>query len=432
MIDRRTSRLTSMSYARPYRPRILALANSLLGAVEPFGLRARLTPESLLGAARRRYRLEDFGDASFAEPMQRLLESIEDEARLHPIGRFITRERLLGVLGNRLRTERIYALHPELEGRPVARPILITGLQRTGTTLLHRLLASDPGTRALPAWEAINPAPFFPLERRGLDPRVRLARRAERAVTFMAPDFFAIHPIEAESPEEDSILLDFSFLSPVAEATLRVPTYSAWLGRQDLRPAYRYMGRLLRLLEWQRPASRWVLKSPAHLSLLDLFLEAFPGARIVHTHRDPRTTLASYCSMIAHGRGVFTDVVDPFELGEELLAGQSHALLAAQRLRGERPEVDAAILDVYYDDLVRDPLGEASRIYEFAGLALDGRARSGMERCLAENPKHKYGTHRYTLSDFGLDEARSTAAFAPYLERHGARLEERARKTRAA
>ena len=214
-------RETSLDYRHPYRPRAIALANAIGRRATALGVEAPLSSESLVAAARRRTKLHEFGDEGFREPLDMLLRSIDEEARLHPVGRFITRERLIGVLANRLRIARVLADDPPIETAELAPPVVITGLQRTGTTLLHRLLASDPRRRFLPGWEALHPAPV-----RGggdEDPRVKGAKTAERALSYMAPDFFAIHPVEAGAPEEDVLLLDYAFLSTVPEATLRVP-----------------------------------------------------------------------------------------------------------------------------------------------------------------------------------------------------------------
>jgi len=416
-----SARITDTSYGRPYRPRLIRAANALGRGLKRLGLSGALTAEGLMRAAARRNHLSDFGELAFVDPLRRLLRSAEDEARLNTVGRWITRERLIGVLGNRLRTQRLLKQHPEIADQVLAPPIVITGLQRTGTTLLHRLLAADPNLRSLGAWEALNPAPLSTRTRGGGDRRRALARLSERALAYMAPDFFAVHPVEAEAPEEDCLLLDFSFLSPVAEATLRVPTYAAWLSRQTLRPAYRYMATLLELLQWQRPGRRWVLKTPAHLEYLDVLLDVFPGAKIIHTHRDPAQTVPSFCSMIAHGRGVFSDRVDPREIGAQWLARQSHMVHRAMELRQDRA-VDQAVLDVSYRALIADPPGTLRRIYDFTGEPWTPEVRASTDACLQVNRQHRHGRHRYCLEDFGLDGPGVQRSFSPYLSRHEAQL----------
>jgi len=397
-------------------------------ALERFGVaRAPLGEASLVAAARRASGLQDFADESFRDPLRRLLTSLEQEARLHPLGRMLLRQSLVRALVNRLRLEDLSARHPEIRELLVEAPVFIVGLQRTGTTLLHRLLTCEPRLRPLLSWEALNPAPFpstRKLSRRrthpGRDPRMRLAETAERGLRYLAPDFFAIHPVEAHAPEEDVLLLDLTFVSPTADATLRVPSYSAWLRDTDQRPAYRYFRRIIQLLLWQRPG-RWLGKTPHHLENLDVLQGVFPDAKIIQTHRDPARVVASFCSMMAHGRALFSDRVDARELGAQLADRAVRAVTRAMAVReGASPD---AFLDVAYADALADPMKEIRRIYDFLGLSLSPTTEASMQRWLAANPQDKRGVHRYRLEDFGLDAAELGRRFEPYRSRFGVSCE---------
>lgn len=430
----------------PYRPRLIALVNQLgqgLGALGIGSLEAwagRLTTGDLIDAARRRTGLFDFGDDSFLEPLERLLQSIEAEARLHTVGRLITRTRLVGTLATRLRVQAFLRRRPEVLESTLPPPIVIAGLQRTGTTLLHRMLASDPDLRALLSWEAIAPvAPdaVGPVGAHGLgtslaslsaslraslrgrspgeDPRIRQARLSVRALAYMAPGFFAIHPVEPEAPEEDVLLLDYSFLSTVPEATLHVPSYGRWLETQDHTPAYEYMATLLRVLCAQRGPRRWILKTPHHLEYLDVLRKVFPGVRIIQTHRDPARTLASLCSMITHGRGVFSDHVDPHVVGREWSRKVGRMLERSLAVRAAAQ--DEGFVDVSYYDLVRDPVGEVRRLYERLDLPWSPAVLARLEATRRDNPQHKYGRHAYRLEDFGLSERGVEPLLAAYRAR---------------
>jgi len=412
-------RTTSVDYRHPHRPLPVALLN---GLGRTLGLRARLDPDRLRAAARRLTGLSDFGaeGPGLDEPLAVLAGAIEREARLTPTGRLMARTNLVRILSGRLRIERALTRHPEILAQRMAPPIFIVGLQRTGTTLLHRLLAVDPRLRYLASWEAVNPAPLPPrwLDRlpRSPDRRVRAARLAERALAYMAPDFFAIHPVEAEAPEEDCLLMDYSLWSTVFEATQRVPSFSRWLeARPDHTPAYRHYERVLKLLHFQRPG-RWLLKTPHHLEQLDALLEVFPGARIIQTHRDPVRALASFCSMMAHGYGVFSDEVDPLEVGRHWSRKAHRMVSRAMATRDRRGE--ARVLDVAYADLLADPLAQVRRIYDWLGLSLGDRTERRMRRHLEGNPRHKHGRHRYRLEDFGLDRETEERAFSCYRERY--------------
>lgn len=412
------------------RPAPVAAANAAWRTLHRVGLaKSSLDEASLIAAARKASGLQHFGDesaGSFREPMRRLLAALEAEARLHPIGRFALRQILVRWLVTRLRLVEACERHPEIARTPVDSPVFIAGLQRTGTTLLHRLLSCESVLRPLLSWEALSPIPV-PLTPPGRpadsndpsarDPRMKLGEAAERGLRYMAPEFFAIHPVEAHSPEEDVLLMDLSFISPTADATLTVPSYSEWLAGCDQTPAYRILRRMIQLLLWQHggEAKRWLGKTPHHLEHIDCLQDVFPGAKIIQTHRDPIRVVASFCSMISHGRAVFSDEVDPRQVGAQLAAT---AVRAVNRSMATRASSDASqFLDVHYADLVSDPLKQIGRIYDFLGLELTPDTEQTMRDWQKRNPQHKHGVHHYRLADFGLDREQLVEQFRPYCER---------------
>ncbi len=411
------ARVTSQHYARPHRPIPIALLNRCGSLLSKFGLEPALDEASLIRAARKASGLDHFADDSIRVPLRRLLQAIESEARLHTLGRILVRTNLVRVLAHRLRIQAALDRCPAILEQTLEAPIVIAGLQRTGTTLLHRLFACDPAIRWLASWEAINPAPLSSSVPSARDRarRIRAARLAERGLRYLAPDFAVVHPVEALAPEEDVLLLDYSLISTVPEATQHVPSYSTWLETLDHVPAYRYLEKLLKLLQWQGPRGRWVLKSPHHLEHLDALLEVFPDATVVQTHRDPLRAVASFCSMIAHGRGIFSDRVDPHEVARHW---ERKALRMLERSMAVREAAPAErFIDVAYTDLLDDPLEQVRRIYERVGVPLKPEVEHLMRGYLAEHPQHKHGRHCYRLEDFGLDPEREEEKFAAYRER---------------
>jgi hypothetical protein len=413
------SRETSRSYARPYRPRAVRVANGAGAILARVGLSARLDEASLVLAARRRARLYFFGDEGFRIPLRRLLAAIEAEARLHPVGRAIVRQILIRALANRLRIAALCECHSEIAEQAVDAPVFIVGLQRSGTTLLQRLLALHPGLRALASWEAVTPAPL-PGRPGRPDPRLADALRAERAVRYMAPDFFSIHPIVARGQEEDSLLFDPSLYTTTAEALMNVPSFTAWLEEVDHGGAYAEYRRIVQLLLWQRPGAgggqRWLGKTPLHLEHLDTLLSTVPDARIVHTHRDPARCVASLCSMLAHARGFFSDRVDAREIGRQWLARTRRMVERGSSARQRLGE--SAFLDVRYEELLDDPMKVVRRICEGVGAPLPADGERQMRAFLAAHPQHEFGIHAYGLADFGLEEAEVRGAFSGYCDRY--------------
>ncbi len=413
-----SSRITSQSYRRPYRPRPVAFGLAVGRALDRAGLRVRLDEASLLASARRTTGLDLLGDSWWRESLRRMLDSLENEAQLHALGRIIARQKLGGALVNRLRAEWLRDLHAEIDRTPVEAPVFIAGLQRTGTTVLHRLLSLDPALRPLPSWEALNPTPIHdPRHReRDPDPRTRQAEFAETSLRYLAPDFFAIHPVEAHSPEEDVLLLDLCFQGTTPESIQSVPSFAAWLEAQDAEPAYRDFRRWIQLLLWRRPG-RWLGKTPHHLEFLDALLTVFPDAKIIQTHRDPLRVTPSFCSMICHARGLSSDRVDPDEVGRHWSRKQLRMVSRAMDTRDRVGE--SAFLDVHYAELMTDPLKQVRRIYDFLEMPLRENVERSMKEWVAVNPQHRHGRHRYRLEDFGLDRGRVDRDFATYRERFG-------------
>jgi hypothetical protein len=240
-------------------------------------------------------------------------------------------------------------------------------------------------------------------------------------LAYMAPAFFAIHPAEASAPEEDVLLLDATFMSTTPEATLHVPTYSRWLEQQDHTAAYEDFRMLLRILAHQRGPSRFVLKTPHHLEYLDVLRKVFPGVRIVQTHRDPARTLASFCSMVWHGRGVFSDHVPASEVGEHW--SRKVGRLLDRSMAARAAAEDEGFFDVSYYDLTGDAVRTVRDLYDALGLEFTPGVERRMQRTRSDNPQHKYGTHRYRLEDFGLDASRVEPLLDAYRHRHDVRHE---------
>ncbi len=410
-------RITSKSYTRPYRPRLLAFINSVGRALGRIGYRgSSLEEESLIKTAMRKTRLADFGNPSFRGRMKLLTGAIETEAGLHPFGRFMVRQNLVRFLVNRLKIEEDLKKHPEILEIPMEDPVIVVGLQRTGTTMMHRMIAADTDNfRFLASWEAISPA--LPQGKGGGpdDPRLKMALIAQRALKYMAPDFFAIHPVEARGTEEDCLLFDFDFWSTVPEATMRVPAFSRWLEEQDHTEAYRYYKKILQYLYWQNPRGRWILKTPQHMEHFDEIFTVFPNARIIHTHRDPSRVVASFCSMVSHAYGVFSDRVDPVEIGRHWSRKALKMVTHAMDIRDRAGSGN--FIDIHYADLMKDPVSVVRRVYGFLGIPFTGENAKRIELWSRENPQNKHGRHSYHLEDFGLSKNEIARSFEAYRKR---------------
>ena len=411
---------TSTEYRRPYRPLSVSIFNRAGRAARRFGFSGALDVDRMIAAARRKTGLSDFGDDWFMEPLQILVESINSEARLTPLGTRIQHSRIVSALAIRLRAEQLLREHPEIFDLDLGKILLIAGLQRTATTTLHRLLAADPGTRALNAWELLNPVPLDGEATEAPRRRMRQAKRAARAIGFLAPDFRTVHPLAHDAPEEDVLLLDLSFMSQAPEAAMHVPSYSRWLEAQDHTRCYAYLLTMLKILHWQRPggAAGWVLKTPHHMEHLDVILDVLPDVCVIQTHRDPKKSVPSFCSMVAHGRGIFSDHVDPVEIGRHWMGKIRRMMRRSMTVR--RSADESVFVDVSYYDLIADPLGELRRIYGAAGIDLTEEAADAARVVSERSGKNRYGRHVYSAASFGLDDETIDGYSAAY--RHEYRI----------
>ena len=386
-------------------PRALGWANALGRSLARIGVRPSLEEESLLRAARRVTRFSDFGDEEFRTPLRRLLQAYEEEVYLSPTDRLIKRIDLVDMLATRLRIRRLIARHPEILEQPVRRPLIVTGLPRTGTTLLQRLLSLDPDARPLLGWEALWPVPISRRRAGRKDSRIGHARRLAWAVRRFLPGIDRIHPIDPEGPEECTRLLGNAFRWGYMGIELLMPGYAAWLesqGSRVMEPAYREYVLQLQVLQSQRPvAGHWVLKSPAHLWCLRSLLNVIPDARIVITVRDPRATVASACSLYTLFYGVSAARARTSGLGLGIATSFAEALTGGLETAVQNPE---RVRVVRYEDLVDRPVETLEEIHAGFGIPFSAALETAARAWLDASPQGRHGIHHYDLESYGLDE----------------------------
>ena len=375
----------------------------------------------MLAKATRQTGLIDFGDAAFREPLEILLRSLREEARLNAQGVVMLERTVLRLLGNRLKAQRDWTAHPQIDCTPIARPLFILGFPRTGTTLLHNLLACDPHARFIHFWEGLYPSP--PPEDFENDPRIRAVEDWARGFNRLAPRMSAVHHLDPRGPEECLWLLEHTFIDLIFELRASVPTYSVWLAeRENDADSYRYFKRLVQLLGWKRGGQHWVFKAPRHLFGLAGLLAVFPEARIVQTHRDPLKVLPSLCSLCEVIRAAASDCVDKPAIGAHWQGRLKRVLAQSTQIR-QTASTAGQFLDIHYKDLVRDPLATVARIYSHHGYEHTPEFERRMETWLRDNRQHQRGHHDYTLAEYGLDATGVRADFAGYCEQHGVAME---------
>jgi hypothetical protein len=380
-----------------------------------------LSEESLMAAAEQYTKLSDWGDEDFRPQFRMLLGAYNNHADLSLIGRYIVRMIFIRMLINRLRIQDTLKRHPDILAIPLRRPLFIVGFTRTGTTLLHNLLAQDPSARVPWNWELLFPCPLVVGQPSSQDPRRRRIQMSNRFIPLLMPSLRTIHFSDALDPDECIILFQNQFIDffPVG-FTGDFPYYD-WLMNHDMIPDYRYYRRQLQLLLSRQFGEPWVLKSPCHLSWLDALLNVFPDANIVWTHRDPQKVMPSMCSLAAAYRKIGSDRVDLKQLGARVLTWLETSSGRALKVRDSANP--AQFFDVDYHDLIANPMEMVRRIYERFSYSYTPAMEQGMKRWLDDHPQNKYGVHHYSLDTFGLNRDDINHRFADYVTRFNVRPE---------
>jgi hypothetical protein len=364
-----------------------------------------LDAERAVEQARELTELSDLGTSSWKAGLTRLVDSLREEARLNEMGTALVGGELAGYLADRMRIIEWRKQHPELQGVDVVPPIVIVGQGRTGTTILHELLAQDPQTRVPMTWEIDRPVPPPETATYETDPRIKEIDDTLGAVDLVLPGFKAMHPMGAQLPQECVRITASDFKSMIFPTQYRVPAYTKWLLHQaDMRTAYHWHRTFLEHLQSRHPAQRWVLKSPGHLWALDALTAEYPNALLVQTHRDPLRIVASLGSLVARLRSLASDETSIPEaagdFAEDIIDGLDRSIDAREQgtVRGDE------VIDVQFRAFMTDPFTTIRMIYERLGLELRPEAEQRMRAFLVANPQDKYGKHTYTFSETGLDE----------------------------
>ena len=401
------------------QPRFSDEVRAILDFMEEAGSQMTLEPSELMARARGETGLDDFGPDDFVERLAVLCQAMREEGGFNGAGIMQQHVFLLGLLKNRLLIEDLLRRHPEILDERIVAPIIICGLPRTGTTHLHNLMSADPALRSLPYWESLEPVLAESERPAPGDPDPRLAR-TEMALSFLntaLPYFNRMHEMTVEHTHEEIQLLAIDFSTMLFETTAPMPAWrDAYLTR-DQRPSYAYLLKVLKVLQWLRGGTRWVLKTPQHLEQFPALVDVFPDATFVVTHRDPVSVTASMVMMIAYTARLTRNQVDVEAIGRYWSDRLERML---RRCADEREALPADhTIDVRFDEFMADDLAMVARVYGLAGQPLDERAREAMTSFMADHPRGRHGAVEYDLAQFGLDGAERRHALSFYTDRFG-------------
>jgi hypothetical protein len=368
-----------------------------------------LSADALCETAMKRLKLSDFGDPAFYEGMHCLLHSIDSDANLNLLGRMLIKKTMVALLQNRLLLTEDRKRRPEVYERPLIPPIIVTGLPRSGTTFLHRLLAEDSTHRAIPFWEAMHPLPDSDPDRRYetvkklLDLRIRLAPELDRK-----------HFIRADTPEECIFLMGMTFVTTMFWIGLPVFEYARWYNTAPRTQAYREYSWLLHVLQDASPTKRLALKAPPHMGALDALYEVVPNAMVVQLLRDPVRAVTSLNSLIYTSHSTLAEKLDVPRMAQTTLEMLEQDVKHNLAFRAAHPE--DRICDIYYTDLVADPIATVQRIYAYFDMPWSEDNLRRLQAYISKNPKGRHGSHRYQAEDFGLTDAEIAERFRNYID----------------
>lgn len=411
------------TYKSPQRRFFLRFPDALEGALnaKDHSL-VDFSESACMRIAKKKTGLSDFGPLDFHEPLSILLKSCREDANLTFAGKMFLRTLVIKTLINRLLIEDDIKTCPRILRQPILKPLIIIGLPRTGTTLLHNLLSQDPDSRFLRCWEAMKPSPPPYPHTDDRDHRILKAKLLLGLKQYLSPEMSTVKPIGARSAEECIILLGHTFMSHRAFTIFfDNPQYLRWLKGQDMTPAYRYYYRMLQHLQWRYSKHHWVLKAPEHLINIEPVLSVFPDACLVQTHRDMTASIPSSSSMMAVFRGAYSKFVDLKSIGKATLEWMAQAVEQGMAVRRKHDE--QRFCDISYDELINNPIGTVHKIYNHFGYPCSKEMDQSMQRWLDTHPRHKKGVHRYCPAQFGLDEAQIHQRFRNYYAMHKVHIE---------
>ena len=378
-----------------------------------------LKPEELLQAAIDAEGFTDFGDESFRQPFEILVKDLDETAQLNAAGRFMQHQRIVNSLRNRLRMEQWIKRHPEILEEALLPAAVIVGLTRTGTTMLHRILASDSRFYA-PLWyEVRNPAPYMDWTINAPDQRISEAKAEVAQMLAANPAIAAIHPMDPMGADEEILLLEHSFFSYVANSFAHAPNYAHYVATADNTPAYEYLKKQLQFLQWQKKrrgetAERWLLKAPHHLHFMSTLLKVFPDIQVIATHRDPVVTIPSTASFYYNLWILGSDNANKLLVGEEVADVFARGVTHTMNAREGR---EKQFFDVWFKDTVGKPFDVIQKMYDFINMDYTDEAREAMEAYRQENQRGDRPSHEYTLEEYGYSEKGIHAQYQDYRQR---------------
>jgi hypothetical protein len=377
-----------------------------------------LNREELMTAAKDATGLDDFGDSSYEEALNRLIKSYNEEADLSEIGLYVARHDLINDLAGRLWVVDGLKKVPQALETDIVKPIFILGFPRTGTTTLHNMIQANPDCQVLEHWLALAPRPRPPKQQWPDIASYQQVAEALRLQYEANPDLRAQHDISADSADECRFVLRQLFLDDSYGYVCNLPSYRQWFEQQPMKAVYEWHRDVLKLIQHPNDANRrWVLKYPSHLACIKEIFQVYPDACIIQTHRDPVATIPSFTSLVAGAGSTFSNSMDPRSVGQFMAEHWHERVETAMRCRDELQREDQ-FYDVQFDEVLSDPVKSIQKAFEKFGVKVSALAETNMRTWQQNHPPDRHGSHSYTAEDFGLDSKALSERFRSYRDKY--------------
>ncbi len=375
----------------------------------------KLDADKLIRKAKKKAKWEGEVPKQAEEGLRIAYKSITEEGLPNTFGTLATKQQFETNFYQRLKVEQHIKAHPEIENIEIKEPVIIAGMPRTGTTILHAMMHEDPRFRSPLAWELILPYPV-PTPNGNIKQIKEVEHRFNQLFKLL-PDFKKKHYMDVNTPQECVGINAFDFNSFQIPVLFHMPTYLDWYNNKaDKLETMRFHKRFLQYLESGGVKSeKWLLKTPLHLMRLPELFEVYPDAKIIVTHRHPNKIVPSVASLLTSFRSLYSDHED-----HERTALEQANLWSMyfDKFLDSLPKLnkDDQIIHVKFNDFVKDQLGTIKDIYDQYGWEMTKEAEEKINRFIKENPKDKNGVHEYSLEDFGLTEKYINKKFERYIE----------------
>jgi Sulfotransferase family len=376
------------------------------------------TADDVLKLAAQRTGLTEIDSDSWRDCLTIMLDELNSAPAFTPFGR----ERILtdatGALGRRLQIHDYIQSHPGVLDAPVERPLIVLGMPRTGTTVISYLLDQDPARRSLLHWQCVDPIPPASTECLRSDPRcLALLEEQSKILAMVTQAKVALpHWEDADGPTEDMFIHNQDFKGLSWDSFLSTRRYAEWLlDEADMSSTYEYQKRYLQVLQSTAPGT-WSLKMPSHSVHIEALLRVFPDARLVWAHRDPYRATGSLANLwkLPKGMTLHADAVDLEAMGRDAMWQMRYHVERPLRAR-ERIGADR-FFDMYYHEMMRDPMDVMRRIYDWAGDPLTAETEARMRNWLEAHPQDRFGPNSYSLDQYGLSVEQLEPVFDEYLD----------------